>query len=340
MTKARYIALCAALAAGLATTAQAAPEKLKFSTFGTPANPMVKCAWLKVANEIVASADGALTLEPYMGGTAFGNPRKQYDFIARGVMDLSSGVLAYKQGAFPLTGLINLPFMVEDNVSGSIALNRVVRKSLMNEFSQIHLMLVALVSPYQFHMRAPISGLEDLKGKRIRIAGKAATAALKALGAQPAPMPITQSYENLQKGVIDGVGSTWTSILAFRLAEVTKFHYEVDFAVPSVFLGMSKKAYARLPAKARATVDKLSTPEQAGKIAQCWARTTKPAKAMALKRGNTIKVASAADRARYRTMLQPVTDKLIADLEARGLPARNVYNEMRTAIAVARKEAN
>lgn len=332
------LGLAAGLAASLALSAiapapAAAQQKIKFSTFGHAKIPVVKCAWLGTANSVVAQSGKAIALEAYLGGTAFGNPRKQYDFISRGVMDMSAGVLSYKQGAFPLTGLVNLPFMVNDSVKASIALNRVVRAKLADEFKNIHLMFVGLVSPYQFHLRTPIKSLEDLKGKRIRISGKAATAALRVFGAQPAPMPITQSYENLQKGVIDGVGSTWTSILAFKLGEVTKFHYEVNFASPTVFMGMSKKAYAKLPAAAQKAVDAHSTPEHAGKAMNCWARTTAPAKKLAAKHGNTIVTASAADRARYAGMVAGVTKQIIADLEAKGLPGQAVYDELRREIA-------
>jgi len=325
-----------ALAAGLTMAAlnpAAAQQKVKYSTFGHAKIPVVKCAWLGTANAVAAQSGGAIALETYLGGTAFGNPRKQYDFISRGVMDMSSGVLSYKQGAFPLTGLINLPFMVTDSVKATIALNNVVRRRMADEFKAIHLMFVGLVSPYQFHLREPIKGLEDLKGRRIRISGKAATDALRVFGAQPAPMPITQSYENLQKGVIDGVGGTWTAILAFKLGEVTKFHYEVNFASPSVFMGMSKKAYAKLPAAARKAVDDHSTPEYAGKAMNCWARTMAPAKKLALKHGNTIKTASAADRARYADMVAGVTRQTIRDLEAKGLPAQSVYDELKREVA-------
>ena len=328
--------LTAAIALACVVSAPAtAQQKVKFSTFGHAKIPVVKCAWLGTANAVAAQSGGTIALETYLGGTAFGNPRKQFDFISRGVMDMSAGVLSYKQGAFPLTGLINLPFMVNDSVKASIALNKVVRRRMADEFRNIHLMFVGLVTPYQFHLREPIKGLEDLKGRRIRISGKAATDALRIFGAQPAPMPITQSYENLQKGVIDGVGGTWTAILAFKLGEVTKFHYEVNFASPSVFMGMSKKAYAKLPAAARKAVDAHSTPEYAGKAMNCWARTTAPAKKLALKHGNTIKTASAADRARYADMVAGVTRQTIADLAAKGLPAQTVYDELKREVAAA-----
>jgi TRAP-type C4-dicarboxylate transport system substrate-binding protein len=329
----RLAAALAALmvAAGLPSPG-AAQHKIKYSTFSTATNPIVQCAWFKTLDAILAKADGALEIERYLGGTAFGNPTKQYDFIARGVMDMSSGVLEYKPGAFPLAELINLPFMVQDAGKAALAYNRVMRKRFANEFDDVHLMWIGIVAPYQFHLRKPIDSLAEIKGMRIRIAGEAATAALKLLGAQPAPMPVTQQYENLQKGVIDGTASAWASILPFKLTEVTKFHYEVNFSSSSIFMGMSKKAYAALPAKAKAAVDAYSTAEDGARASDCWDGLAPKAKAEATKAGSTIKVLTKEERAEYRKIVQPVTDAYIADLEKNGLPGREVYNELRAAI--------
>jgi TRAP-type C4-dicarboxylate transport system substrate-binding protein len=292
-----------AMIGALAPAGSHATEKLKFSSFGPQTNPVSKCAWLDTLDAVVKQSGNAIEPEIYMGGTAFGEPGKQYDFIARGVMDMSAGVLEYKPGAFPLTELINLPFMVQDSEKAAVAFNRVIRKRMMDEFKDIHLMFVAIVAPYQLHLRKPIEKLTDIQGMRIRIAGHAATEAMKRFGGIPAPMPVTMQYENLQKGVIDGSAATWATLLPFKLLEVTSFHYEVNFSATAGFLGMSKNTLGA------------------------------QAKALAIKEGHPVKVATAAERAEYRKIVQPVTDEVIAAAEKRGLPARQVYNELTAAIA-------
>ena len=335
LSTAALVGATVAAIAALAPAESLAAEKIKFSSFGPQANPVSKCAWLDTLDAIVKASGNAIEPEIYMGGTAFGDPAKQYDFIARGVMDMSAGVLEYKPGAFPLTEMINLPFMVQNSEKAAIALNRVIRsnKAMMDEFKDIHLMFIAIVAPYQLHMRKPIDKLTDIKGMRIRIAGHAATEAMKKFGGIPAPMPVTMQYENLQKGVIDGSAATWATLLPFKLIEVTSFHYEVNFSATAGFLGMSKKAYAALPSEAKKAVDQYSTPETAAKASACWNTLGAQAKALAIKAGHPVKVATPAERAEYRKIVEPVTDEVIEAAAKRGLPARKVYDDLTAAIA-------
>ena len=335
LSAAAIVGATVAAVAALAPAEGHAADKIKFSSFGPQANPVTKCAWLDTLDAVVKASGNAIEPEIYMGGTAFGDPAKQYDFIARGVMDMSAGVLEYKPGAFPLAELINLPFMVQNSEKAAIALNRVIRreKTMMDEFKNIHLMFIAIVAPYQFHMRKPFDKLTDIKGLRIRIAGHAATEALKRFGAIPAPMPVTMQYENLQKGVIDGSAATWATLLPFKLIEVTSFHYEVNFSATAGFLGMSKKAYAALPPAAKKAVDQYSTPEAAAKASACWNTLGAKAKALAIKAGHEVKVATPAERADFRKIVEPVTDEVIEAAAKRGLPARRIYNELTAEIA-------
>jgi TRAP-type C4-dicarboxylate transport system substrate-binding protein len=334
----RTAAVLGATVAALGALAPAvghAADKIKFSSFGPQSNPVSVCAWLNTLDAIVKASGNAIEPEIYMGGTAFGDPAKQYDFIARGVMDMSAGVLEYKPGAFPLTEMINLPFMVQDSEKAAVALNRVIRSqpAMMDEFKDIHLMFIAIVAPYQLHMRKPIDKLTDIKGLRIRIAGHAATEAMKRFGGIPAPMPVTMQYENLQKGVIDGSAATWATLLPFKLIEVTSFHYEVNFSATAGFMGMSKKAYAALPPAAKKAVDDFSTPETAAKVSACWNTLGAQAKALAIKAGHPVKVATPAERAEYRKVVEPVTQEVIDAAAKRGLPARKVYEALTSAIA-------
>jgi TRAP-type C4-dicarboxylate transport system substrate-binding protein len=50
----------------------------------------------------------------------------------------------------------------------------------------------------------------------------------------------------------------WTGFTQFKLQEVTNYHLGVSFGTPGGFTALNKEAYARLPAKAKAAVDKHS----------------------------------------------------------------------------------
>ena len=69
-----------------------------------------------------------------------------------------------------------------------------------------------------------IKTTEDIKGMKLRILGGPPTDQMKALGAVPLLMPMPDSYQALDKGVIDGMDISWEGILSFRLYEVVKYY--------------------------------------------------------------------------------------------------------------------
>lgn len=325
--------LISSLALLLMTISPASAQTLKYSTFLPKNNPIVRCAVTGTTLSIQKQSNGKIGFEAYLGGSAFGNPNMQYDFIKRGAMDLSSGALAYSPGVFPLSELASLPFLVSDNIKATIALNKLVGRYLKDEYRHIRLMFLGLVPPYQIHMRTPIEKLEDIKGKRVRIAGAIARQTIGIFGAVPVSLNVREAYLSLQRGVVDGTASTWTLALSQKLYEVAKFHYEIDLYSPLVFMGMSKQGYAKLSAESRKIVDAHSTPKYAGKMMGCWSRITAFAKGAAKRKGNIIHRASASDRQGYKKQLSGMIDEIIDGMEKKGKPARKFYNALKAQIA-------
>jgi TRAP-type C4-dicarboxylate transport system substrate-binding protein len=318
--------------------AASAQQTLVWSSMGSSKNPILKCNAMKFANEFAKKSGGRYRLETHIGAAAFANPRKQYQQVAKNITNFSSGVLFYAPGRFPLTELVSLPFLANDNIALARALHGLVPKYLKKEFSDVHLMALPIPSLYQIHMRKPISKISDLKGKRVRAAGRGLIDALKLLGANPVLMPVTKQYENLQKGVIAGTIGTNATLVAFKVFEVTKFHMMANIAATSVFNAMSHKFYDGLPNDLRRFVDEqASGPAYSAKLSQCWDKPGKIGLQLAKKKGNKIVNADPADRAATAKKVAPVTEKILASLEARGLPARAFHKDLLAAIA--REEA-
>jgi TRAP-type C4-dicarboxylate transport system substrate-binding protein len=75
---------------------------------------MVKCFTLPLLEELKAATNGQIEIEQYMGGTGFAHPLRQYEQVARGVMDISQGVLSYSPGQFSMTEIATMPLLVDD----------------------------------------------------------------------------------------------------------------------------------------------------------------------------------------------------------------------------------
>jgi tripartite ATP-independent transporter DctP family solute receptor len=70
----------------------------------------------------------------------------------------------------------------------------------------------------------PIRSLEDLKGLKVRVPPMANWMLLwKGIGANPTPMPLTETYLGLQQGVVDGVEHGLPQLLLNNYTEVAKY---------------------------------------------------------------------------------------------------------------------
>ncbi|HVZ52169.1 MAG TPA: TRAP transporter substrate-binding protein DctP [Pseudolabrys sp.] len=322
-----------------AHAAGAAPQTLKFSTMESPNGPLAKCFMFPVLDELQKASNGKVTIDKYMGGTAFSNPLLQYQQVAQGVMDISQGVLSYTPGQFALTEVATMPFLVDDATAAAIAINRLAPTYLANDFKDIHLLAVLVTPPLYVHVRGDETSLFALKDKRIRATGVGATNLFKKIGITPVAMPAPAVYENLQKGVIDGAIAEFTALHEFRIGEVTKTHILANVSSALLFLGMSKQAYAGLPADLRKLIDtRFSGPQMAARAAACWEHSGASVVTELKKEGQTIAPFSDADRAKVMPIAKQVTDDYIAGLEAKGKKARAFYDALIAEIAKVKAE--
>ncbi|WP_199614263.1 TRAP transporter substrate-binding protein [Paenibacillus alkalitolerans] len=98
-----------------------------------------------------------------------------------------------------------------------------------------------------FYSSKPLTGIEDLKGKKIRvIENKLNLAIMEALGASGTPMPYGEVYSSLQTGVIDAAENNYPSYYSSKHYEVAP-HLLLDHhqRVPEVLL-VSKTVWDKL----------------------------------------------------------------------------------------------
>ncbi len=325
------LAVLFGLAAAIpATKAQA--TTLKFATMGPEKLKFIQCGHIQFLKQLTKKSGGKLNFQTFFAGTAFAHPLKQYDQLVRGIIDMSFGVLTYLPGRFPMTNIGTLPFMMNESGAGARAMTRVYQKHLREEFSDIHLLAIALPPLYQVQSRKKISSVGDFKGLRIRAAGRIHGQILKALGAVPAQIPAPGLYENLAKGVVDGALFPWSGLVSWKLGEVTKYSLGINLNASTLFHGMSNKAYDGLPADLKRIIDNSAGVPLVDHISSCWRPITKKGKAIASQKGRTVTIADDKLVSQIKAKLAPITEKYLAGLEAKGLPARKVHAAIKKAI--------
>ncbi len=319
----------------LSIISTASATELKLATFEPPKAfiaSKILAAW---ADKVNKCSNGALNVKMYAGGV-LGSPPKQYDIVTSGVADISWTVLGYIGGQFPLSSVVELPFLTKTSKAGSRALNTLFEEGYLDkEMAGIKLIGLHSNPGYQIHMKdKKVVKPADFKGKKMRVPSKIAGTILKTLGATGVKVPAPGTSEALNKGVIDGTPFPYTAIGSFRLFDVTKYHTEVNITNATFGLIMNEGKYNGLSSAAKGCVDKHS-----GQWFGDWASNlidTQNAK-MRVQVENTpgheITVASDSVLAEYKKILAPIESDWLAEMKGKGLDGDAVLKRAREVIS-------
>lgn len=232
------------------------PVVLKFASFEPPQSFVVKECLAPLFGKINKEGEGILKIETYAGGSLGRNPLQYLKILLDGVTDISQIVTAYHPGQFPDEEVFNTPFMADNSYQGSLADFFMREKDQLRGYEDIVVLGKVTIGNYAVHTTFPVKVPDDLKGKKMRSAGKMFHAFTEAFGATPVALPVTDVAESISRGVIGGTFSDWNAMVTFRIKDVAQYHVIVPLGSNAIMLAMTKKTYESLPTKARAILDK------------------------------------------------------------------------------------
>jgi len=189
-------------------------------------------------------------------------------------------------------------------------------------------------APFQVHTtRKPVKTLEDLAGMKLRSGGGQVAAVVKQLGAIPVTMAAPESYNALERGVVDGTVFPWEAIFGFKLYEVIKYHTVVNLNVATFFITMNLKKYESLSPDLKKVIDDLSGVWGAEFTGAAWDKGEEEGIAAAKQAGATTYTLPPAELQRWSQKVKPAEDEWIASMEAKRLPGRQLLVDLRELIA-------
>lgn len=126
-------------------------------------------------------------------------------FLGKGVVDFAVGDISKLAGDDPLfegCDLAGLTLSLEDTHAACDAWKTTIDEALRKKFNA-KLMGIAANPTQVFWCRVPINGIEDLKGKKIRVFNKSMTDVVQALGGTAVNIAFPEVVPALQRGVVD-----------------------------------------------------------------------------------------------------------------------------------------
>lgn len=299
--------------------AWAGPVKLTYTIFfpATHGHTLLATDW---AQEVEKRTNGVVKINIFPGSTL--SPADQtYDAVVKGIADIGMAVLSYTKGRFPLTEVVDLPLGYTSGIQATRLANAYYQKFSPHELDDVKIMYLHAHGPGILHTtKTPVEKLEDLKGLKIRCSGTSAKV-VSALGATPVAMPQNESYDALQKGVVDGLVTPIESLKGWKFAEVvhnTTQNYGSAYTL-TFFVAMNKKKWNSLPKEVQEAIGQVNQ-EWIEKTGKAWDDFDKAGTEFTLEKGNKIIKLSKEEDARWAKQVQPVLAEFVESMKAKGLP--------------------
>jgi TRAP-type C4-dicarboxylate transport system substrate-binding protein len=311
------------------TTVKAETIKLTYSNFFPATHIQSKLAeqWCK---EVEKRTKGKVKVEYYPGQTLT-KAKVVYDGVVQGLSDVGMSVLGYTRGRFPLMEVVDLPLGYRSGAAATKVANTVYEKFKDKALTDTKVMYLHAHGPGLVHTKGKaVRKLEDMKGLKIRSHGTSAKV-VKALGGTPVAMPMPETYQALQKGVVDGAVYPLEANKGWKLGEVIDYA-TLDFPAAyttTFFVVMNKDKWNALPADVKKTITEINK-EWRVKHGKAWdASDAEGVKFLKAKKRTLIDL-SPEEGKRWQKAVQPVFEGYVKAMAAKKLPGKE-------ALALARK---
>jgi TRAP-type C4-dicarboxylate transport system substrate-binding protein len=252
---------------GVVSATRADETRLIFTTISLPGSTISDQVWHPWADRVNAAGQGSVHVDVRDGFT-LASSTNYYDRLQNNVMQISFGSLNYLAGKFQLSQVMALPFLMSSAEQESEVFWRLYKSGLLDaEFDQIMpLFFYAFPQQAMNLVKAPAKPLEDLGNLKIIASGQIGTALMAKLGAAPLSIPLTETYEALQRGTAEGLNFPISALPDFKLDEVTHYHLIAPLGGGPGGVWMTKAMYQGLSLQIRKVLDENSGEAQTRRV--------------------------------------------------------------------------
>jgi TRAP-type transport system periplasmic protein len=177
----------------------------------------------KFGAEIEKRTNGALVAQIYPNSSLM-KTVAQFSAIRKGALDLSLYPISYAGGELPETNIGLMPGLVSSQKQGAAWKSAAVGQRFASFLAEKGVVIVAWIwqAGGVASRSVTIINPEDAKGLKIRGGSREMDMVLKAAGASTLSLPSNEVYAAMQTGACDAAITSSTSLISFRLEEVSK----------------------------------------------------------------------------------------------------------------------
>jgi TRAP-type C4-dicarboxylate transport system substrate-binding protein len=277
--------------------------------------------------EVEARTKGKVAIKTYPGGTLVG-AKGMMDGVIAGTADIGCLCMAYQPGRFVITNACTLPLDQPNATAASLALWDLYKKYQPKAFGDVKVLTMFTTAPANIMCKKPIRNLDDIKGVDLRAPGNAGKA-IKAWGGNPVGMPMPQTPEALQKGVVKGLFSSVEVMKDFNFAETCRYVTMTNKGVIPFAVVMNMEKWKTLPEDVKKVMEDMGEEHSqwTGNYmdnhvneAIAWSKKTYDVEFIELGK---------EEKTKWDALTAPITDVWIEETKAKGLPSDAIVADLK-----------
>lgn len=334
------VVACVVLAAGLSSCRKSGDQEkdqeknkvieLSYSIFFPPSHIQCKTAeaW---AEEIAKRTGGKVKITVYPAGTLTQAPQC-YEGVVNGLSDIGMSCFAYTRGRFGLLEGIDLPLGYPSGLVATRVATEMVRKYNPKEVSDVHVLYIHAHGPGILASRKPVRELKDLASMKVRATGLSSKI-VQSLGGTPVAMSQPETYEALQKGVVEATFCPIETLKGWKQGEV--INYITDSSVigytTAMFVVMNKSAWDRLSPELQEVFTQVSN-EWVDKHGRAWDQADEEGMVFINTLQREVIKLSEEEKQQWKDAVKPILDEYITKTAEQGLPGKEFLADVKSMI--------
>lgn len=309
-----------------AAAKKAETVELSYSIFFPATHIQYKTAeaWAK---EVEKRSDGRLKINMYPGGTLT-KPQKAYEGVVNSISDIAMSCFAYTRGRFPLLEGLDLPVGYPDGKTASRVAHEMVKKYQPAEMAEVKSLYVHAHGPGILATKKPVNNLEEFQGMKVRATGLSSKL-VEALGGVPVAMSQPETYEALQRGVVEGTFCPMETLKGWKQGEVVESVTDTSAIgyTTAMYVVMNKAKWAALDAELQKVVTEVSD-EWVARHGEAWDKADEEGAAFIKELGRETIALSADEQQAWKAKASPILEDYVARASEKGLEGQKFLDDV------------
>jgi TRAP-type transport system periplasmic protein len=249
LARSAIVFVCAiVLVSGLASTAFAQTAK-PISWGYSPCSPgslgssYHTYTWGPLANVIATDTNGRLKLTVH---EALVPDNRVIEGVRDGTVDMGTQIVFYRAELAPLN-FVALPFIPREKLPEIVKQMRASFTQFVADKPDVVLLGYGYWARQRLITKTPVRTLADLKGYKVRVHNPETLELMKAAGASPIFLPMSEMYPALQRGVVNAGVTSLEGVMGNKWYEQLKYVNDWPMGNGSYIWIANKKSWAALP---------------------------------------------------------------------------------------------